>query len=108
MAHPPAVVGTVRCRIALQWEDAVAEAECRMRTAADRVLADGGFIGHIKAIVEEDSRKCRISITGEEEADRQWLDPDGICGGDCVFIVFGLTCQQLKEILQDTFSDLIL
>ena len=106
-SHAPAIVGSARIQVPLAYEAAVAEVERRMRAVSDRVLEMGGFIGHIKGIVEPDTCRCRISITDGETADKQWLSPHTVCRSDCVFIVFGVECEALRNILQETFADLI-
>lgn len=105
--HDSATIGSVQCTLALPYRAAVDEIQRRMGAVADRVTQAGGFIGHIKAIVEEDPRRCRISITDDGGADKKWLDAGASCRADCVCIVFGVTCQPLEQMLEAVFSDLI-
>lgn len=107
ISHDPATVGSVQCTVPLPYQEAVAEIEKRMRAIAGGVTEAGGFIGHIKAIIEEDARRCRLSITEEGAADRKWMEAGAACKADCVFIVFGVDCQSLQKMIEATFSDLL-
>ena len=107
MSHDPATVGSVECTVPFPYEQAVLEVEKRMRAVADMVTNAGGFIGHIKALVEADTPRCRISITDDGVADKKWMDPSMSCKAECVFIVFGTECASLKHALADTFSDFL-
>ena len=105
--HAPAVVGSVQCAVPLPCAEAVREVEARMDAVANAVEAGGGFIGHIKSIVTETGRRCRISITDEREADKQFFDGGAPSEADCVFIVFGVEPEALRGHIRDAFDGLL-
>ena len=78
-----------------------------MDAVASAVEAVGGFIGHIKSMVTEPGRRCRISITDEREADKQFFDGGAPCEADCAFIVFGVEPDALRAMIQDAFDGLL-
>ena len=88
-------------------DDAAALVQGRMKAAADKVEEEGGFIGHLKSIVEEAGPMCRISMTEGGISDTAWIDAPVASRAECVFIVFCVTEEQLKDWLAEIFADLL-
>ena len=105
--HDLAVVGTVNIALSLSYEKAVEEIEKRMHSVSEIIEKENGFIGHIKALIEEEGRKCRISITEEESVDRKWMEGGMSTRVECVFIVFGIQTDSLKKLLEEVFHEYV-
>ena len=98
-----AVVGSVKCRIDGEYEDALDKLQGCMEEAARAVEAAGGMIGHVKAFAKEEARSCMISITDGEDIQRKPSVGNGICVENAN-IVFGVTPARLEEILKGAFK----
>ena len=105
--HDLAVVGTVNVVLLLLYEKAVEEIEKRMNIVSEIIEKENGFIGHIKALIEEEGRKCRISITEEESVDCKWMEGGMSTRAECVFIVFGIQADSLKKLLEEVFHEYV-
>lgn len=105
--HDLAVVGTVNIVLSLSYEKAVEETEKRMHSVSEIIEKENGFIGHIKALIEEEGRKCRISITEEESVDRKWMEGGMSTRVECVLIVFGIQTDSLKKLLGKVFHEYV-
>ena len=103
--HEGAVVGTVKTDMICPLDAALKEMRKKFAEIAETIEAAGGYIGHIKGMIEEDGRKCRISVVeAEGRIDTEILPAAGICHVECVFIVFSLTPDTLKGMLEKKFS----
>lgn len=103
--HDGAIVGSVTCCINLPYDEAILAVKECLQTVGTQIQKNSGFIGHIKGIVESSGSQCRISITDEEEADLQMLDPLPVCWAECACIVFGVSKNELKKIISVSFSE---
>ena len=101
--HDIAVVGSVKCKIDGQYEDALDKLQGCMEEAAKAVEAAGGMIGHMKAFAKEEARSCVISITEGADIQRKLAVESGI-HVENVNIVFGVTPDHLEEILRRAFE----
>ena len=101
--HDIAVVGSVKCRIDGEYEDALDKLQGCMEEAARAVEAAGGMIGHVKAFAKEEARSCMISITDGEDIQRKPSVGNGICVENAN-IVFSVTPARLEEILKGAFK----
>lgn len=98
-----AVIGTVKCRIPGQYEEAGAMLTEAMQKTAGDVESSGGLIGHIKAYVREECRTCMISIT--EAGDMQKKEDESpSLYVDNAAIVFGISGTELENILKRNFA----
>lgn len=98
-----AVIGTVKCRIPGQYEEARAMLTEAMQKTAGDVESSGGLIGHIKAYVREECRTCMISIT--EAGDMQKKEDESpSLYVDNAAIVFGISDTELENILKQNFA----
>lgn len=103
--HDSAIVGSVTCTVPFAYEEAVHRVEKKLHDVAEIVMEQGGFIGHVKGIVEGAAPQCRISITDESQADIQMFEPAAVSKTECVCIVFGVTKESLKNIITVSFSE---
>jgi hypothetical protein len=103
--HDSAMVGSVACRIPLPYDEAVSAVEEKLHDVAEQVQKQGGFIGHIKGLVKGAAPQCRISITDEMGADVQKFAPVDASEAECVCIVFGVSREALKNLIEDSFSE---
>ena len=78
--HETATVGSVKCRIAGEYEEALNRLQKCMEETAREVEAAGGLIGHVKAFAKEEARYCMISITDGEDVQRK---SGTECGSAC-------------------------
>ena len=103
--HEGAAVGTVRTEVAYPLDIALKEIRRKFAGIAEQIEMAGGYIGHIKGIMEEDGRKCRISVVeAEERIDTEIIPPAEVCHVECVFIVFAIEPDALKDMLEKEFA----
>ncbi|MFA0815247.1 MAG: hypothetical protein ACC608_05615 [Anaerofustis sp.] len=100
--HDSSVVGSYRLKTEKSFNDAQESTGKLLEQIASRVNEFGGLIGHIKAIVKEESDSCILSVT-DTDANRRILQGSG-AKIEGVAIVFGITPQQLQSIMQQTFG----
>ncbi|MBR4395624.1 MAG: hypothetical protein IKT01_04470 [Eubacteriaceae bacterium] len=103
--HETSIVGAYKLRIPGSKDEAEAILDERMRLVAKEVTELGGIIGHIKAVLTEQGRNVMISIT-EDESNKRYFDGDS-CNADGVAIVFLIKPEQLLDILNKCFGDIV-
>lgn len=101
--HDAATVGSVKCKIDGTYEEALNELQSCMEKTAKAVEAEGGIIGHVKALAKEEARSCMISVTDGEDIQRKPFVGSGIYA-ESANIVFGVTPEQLEKILKEAFE----
>lgn len=102
--HGTASVGSVKCRIAGEYEEALEKLKSCMKATAGAVEKAGGLIGHLKAFVREESRTCMISMTDGEEMQCRTGSACGIYA-EAANIVFGVPPELLEEILKHAYQE---
>ena len=103
--HDGAAVGTVKIPITLPLMEAMDDIRKRVDRIAVQIEEAGGFIGHIKGIVQEQGPKCRFSLVEAEgglEVER--IEQPCESEVECVFIVFNVETHQLRELLEKEFN----
>ena len=101
--HENAVIGSVSFRLEGCYEDALMSLQNRMKAAAGDIEAADGLIGHMKAFVRKDGQSCAISLTDKEDIQLKHCMGNGIIV-EGANIVFGLSEQQLENILKKHFQ----
>lgn len=104
--HDAATVASVKFHMDGEYEECVQTMKARMQETARRIEEKDGVVGHIKAYVREDARNCMISVTDAETVN---MKPDQ---GQGLFvenanIVFGISEEEIEEILKDIFAQWI-
>lgn len=102
--HDASVVGTVKCKINGDYDNALDQLQDCMKKVAGAVENAGGLIGHIKAFAREDAKNCMISITDVDDIQRKCSTGRGIFVEN-VCIVFEISPEQLEKILRESFQD---
>lgn len=105
-AHEGAWIGTVRCRIPGDYEDAVTILRERMEREAEEFEASGGLIGHLKAYAREEGRQCMLSITECGDIQRKETVNASVYVEHAA-IIFGMNQGRVQEILEKQFQEYI-
>lgn len=104
--HDTSVVGSYQFELEGSFAEAEAVLEVLLKRVAKDVLALGGIIGHIKAVVKSDGETCMISIT-EDEANKHH-NSNSCCRAEGVAIVFAVLPEQLEAILNTAFQSYLI
>ena len=104
--HNAATVASVKFHMDGEYEECVQILKAHMQETARRIEKKDGVVGHIKAYVREDARNCMISVTDAETVN---MKPDQ---GKGLFvenanIVFGISMEDMEELLKDIFAQWI-
>ena len=106
--HDGAIVGSLRVSILDNYDAVVDLVQKKIQAVSKEIENIGGFIGHIKGLVQEYGRCCRISVVEGENIDRQDITNSIETKAECVFIVFGVKTKELEKVIKKEFSDYML
>lgn len=96
--HDQSIVGTYRFELLGSYEEGCTLLSGLLKDAGEKVTATGGIIGHIKAHMTSVEKGCVISVTDEESDLRPTYH--NVCNVEGVAIVFGITTEELEDILR--------
>ncbi|MPW24398.1 hypothetical protein GC105_01150 [Alkalibaculum sp. M08DMB] len=104
-SHDMSIVGSYRFNIKKSFEQAEVILDDLLKQIAKEVTTLSGIIGHIKAFITCEDKKCMISIT-EDESNKHYIKSE-CCNIEGVAIVFYIKPEQLESILVKVFNDYI-
>lgn len=102
--HDGTAVGTVKIPVDQILDETLPKIQEKLVRIAGQIEEAGGFIGHIKGILQETGRMCRLSLVEAGNGiDTEMIDAPRKSELECVFIVFNLETEQLKKMLEAEF-----
>ena len=105
--HEGAVVGTVRFTISQSLNITLGDIKERLAEIAEEIEEKGGYIGHIKGILQESGRMCRISVVEAGSVDTEIMGRPDATDIECVLIVFNMDVSVTRKILERKFTEAV-
>ena len=104
-SHDSSVVGTVRCVINQNLQEASEIIKQIMKDVGGLVDSNGGTVGHIKAYLNEEGESMMLSFTDvEDEVDEKSIQSE-VTSIELVSIVFGVSEEDLRAMLSVYFVE---
>lgn len=103
--HEGAVVGTVKYTVPHSLNITLGDIKEKLAEIAEIIEEEGGYIGHIKGIIQESGRMCRISVVESGRMDTEMMEHSDTTDIECVLIVFNMDVPVMRKILEQKFGD---